>query len=209
MLVLPRKKNSTPINMPLSEDNQQWVLDQIQQTRYPNGWRKIADRLRYWGLLGVIVTAILGLIAIVVTLGIFATNKISQESEFRGKADQRLKDIESTLQDLKAVVASIHLAQVSSTPTNPQSSKEAQTLLDAAKAKNIRLSNDAIVEAGKRFVEASTTNADAWNAVLKLLDYKSLNNGFSSLLPDTTNVPEFRDKYEINIINGEAPRNFH
>ncbi|MGD0544675.1 MAG: hypothetical protein ABSB65_09715 [Candidatus Acidiferrales bacterium] len=116
------QKNSAQINMPLSEDNQHWVLDQIQQALYPNGWRKIADRLRYWGLLGVIVTAILGLIAIVVTLGIFATNKISQESEFRGKADQRLKDIESTLQDLKAAVASIHLAQVSS--NTDQSSKQ-------------------------------------------------------------------------------------
>jgi hypothetical protein len=83
--------------MALSEDNQNWVREQIRQSFHPNGWKKVADQLRYWGLLAVVITAFLGLVAIVITLTIFATNKVAVESEFRGKTAERLASIEDRL----------------------------------------------------------------------------------------------------------------
>jgi hypothetical protein len=57
--------------MAFSEDNQQWIRDQIQEAVLPNGFKKVAHWLRYWGLLGVVITAFLALIGLVVTMGIF------------------------------------------------------------------------------------------------------------------------------------------
>ena len=66
-----------------SEENQKWIHNEIRESIHPNGFRKVADRLRYWGLLGVCITVVVALIATLVTLIVFTTNKVSQEAEFR------------------------------------------------------------------------------------------------------------------------------
>jgi hypothetical protein len=80
-----------------SEDNQNWIREEIRKAINPNGWKKAANWLRYWGVLGFCITFFVGLLAIVTTLGIFTTNRISQESEFRGTTTQQLKTIEQRL----------------------------------------------------------------------------------------------------------------
>jgi hypothetical protein len=75
-------------------------------------------------------------------------------------------------------------------------------LVAVAKSQNVAVEPDIVTEVGTKLVDASHQNAEAWDAALRWVGYKSFNNRFSSLLPDTTNVPEFRDKYVINIPNG-------
>ena len=83
--------------MPFSEENRNWIREEIGKAIHPNGWKRVADWLRYWSILGVCITVFVALIGIIITLGIFVTNRVSQESEFRGTTDQRLKTIEQTL----------------------------------------------------------------------------------------------------------------
>jgi hypothetical protein len=63
-----------------SEHNQNWIREEIKKAVHPNGFKKVADRLRYWSLLGICVTAFLALVAMVITLGISTTNRISLRS---------------------------------------------------------------------------------------------------------------------------------
>src|ERR1700722_4110991 len=100
--------------MSFSEDNQKWIRDQIQEAVLPNGFKKVAHWLRYWGLLAVVITAFLALIGIAVTLGIFTTNKISQEGVFRGTTGKSLEDIEKRLTSIETSLANIQLKQISS-----------------------------------------------------------------------------------------------
>jgi len=75
-------------------------------------------------------------------------------------------------------------------------------LVAVAKSQNVAVEPNIVTEVGTKLVDASHQNAEAWDAALRWVGYKSFNNRFSSQLPDTTNVPEFRDNYVINIPNG-------
>jgi hypothetical protein len=185
--------------VPLSEDNQNWVRGEIRQAIHPSGWRKAADVLRYWGVLGVIITAFLALIAIVITLGIFATNKISQESEFRGTTGERLKNIESNLKTLSVTVDEIRLKQVSNNAADPQNIKDAQNVLHTAQSTEVAFTTDAIADAGKKFVSATKSNPDAWNAVVEFLNYRAyLNSVTIQLGPQVPPPATFGTIYETH-----------
>jgi hypothetical protein len=123
-------------NMPLSEDNQRWVLEQIRQATQPNGFKKFVDRLRYWGLPAACIGGVLALIAMVITLGLFATNKASQEAEFRGKTTQELSTIENRLtgveNSLKLLPAQISSNKLSTLPKK-ELKNHRQELADAKK----------------------------------------------------------------------------
>jgi hypothetical protein len=68
------------------------------------------------------------------------------------------------------------LHQASVTPTDLQSIHEAQKILAVASNARIKIAPTTVEYAGKRFLEASSTNSDAWVAALSFLDYRSLLN---------------------------------
>ena len=90
--------------MAFSEDNQNWVREEINKAIYPNGSRKIANFLRYWGLLAVCIGAFISVIAMAVSLGIYVANTMGRESEFRGTTSQQLKTIEQRLSGLESTL---------------------------------------------------------------------------------------------------------
>jgi hypothetical protein len=81
-------------------------------------------------------------------------------------------------------------------------------LVAVAKSQNVTVEPNIVTEVGTKLVDASREHAQAWDAALRWVNYKSFNNSFSSSLPDTTNVPEFRDKYGIYIPNGATKPTF-
>ncbi|MGH2639362.1 MAG: hypothetical protein ACRDF4_08800, partial [Rhabdochlamydiaceae bacterium] len=128
-------------DMPFSEENQKWILDQIEQAVHPNGWEKVAERLRYWGLLGLVVSAFLAMIGIVITLAIFSANGISVESEFRGRTDahfqaidQHLETIDKRLDSIDTTLQAIRLQLAAGNPRKTASQSEAKNILALAKA---------------------------------------------------------------------------
>jgi len=177
--------------MAFSQENEKWILEQIQQAMYPNGWKKIANWLRYWGVLGVLVTATISLIAMALTLGIFAVNRTNEESRFRGSTEARLTQIETSLEALR-------LKQVSGSPTDPKSIKEAKALIQSARSNQLRLNKDAVTDAGERFVEVGNKNPDAWDAALEFLKYRTyLNSVTVNLGPQVAITKEISTNFQV------------
>ena len=136
--------------------------------------------------------------------GVQATLKYLTETVNR--TDEKLKTLEPLIQD----VIKHQFENASKLPTGAliQRIPALNNLVAAAKNQNVTVDPKIVTEVGTKLVDASRENAEAWPAVLRWVDYKSFNNGFSSSLPDTTNVPDFRDKYAINIPNGATKPTF-
>jgi hypothetical protein len=175
--------------MPLSEDNQNWVRTEIQAALYPNGAKRVASWLRYWGVLGVCVTAFIALIAIVVTLGIFTTNRIGQESEFRGTTQTKLTNIETKLGGIEKDLLALRVAQAAHLPIDKKSIAEATAILDTAKRSEIKLPTDVVEQSGNAFINAASKEPAAWNTALKFISYRSTLNVYVRTV-STVAVPE-------------------
>jgi hypothetical protein len=122
------------------------------------------------------------------------------------RTDEKLKTLEPFIQD----VIKHQFENVSKLPTGALIPRipALDNLVAVAKNQNVTVDPNIVTEVGTKLVDASGQNAETWNAVLRWLEYKSFNNSFSSSLPDTTNVAEFRDKYVINIPGGAVPPTF-
>src|SRR5712672_803435 len=84
-----------------SEENQQWVKDEIKAAMFPNGWGKVAHLIRYWSLPAACVSVVLALVGIIITQNYSINNRVSQDSEFRGSTTVRLKTIEDRLSGIE------------------------------------------------------------------------------------------------------------
>jgi hypothetical protein len=157
----------------LSDDNQNWVREEIRRAIHPNGWKNAANWLRYWSVVAVVPTVMVGLLALAFAAGYYAFSRVGQEATFQTRTTDKLSTIDDSLKALNIVVAEIRLKLLSSNPADPRSIKEAQNVLDAVKASKVELSKDAIEEAGKRFIDAANTTPEAWNAALNFLNYRS------------------------------------
>lgn len=84
----------TEEEMALTQPDKKWIEEQIRDTHASKGW-KFARILRDWGILGACITGALSMVAISITLGVFAASEIRQNSEFRGRTGARLDAIEA------------------------------------------------------------------------------------------------------------------
>jgi hypothetical protein len=103
-------------DMKLRDDDKKWISDEIAaQLRKgiaeavaefrPRGYRRVTHFLREWGLAGTLVTVPLGLLAICVTLGIFATSGIKDNTQFRTRTEDRLNAIEKDVTSIKQTLS--------------------------------------------------------------------------------------------------------
>ncbi|MGO8792682.1 MAG: hypothetical protein ACLQVL_35570 [Terriglobia bacterium] len=102
--------------MALRSEDKLWIKGEIQEALRPHGWRKAAHWLREWGLVAVVITAILALVAVVVTLAIYASNHLEQNArfqkgtedfqksmeDFKGESSKRLEKIEEAINTIQA-----------------------------------------------------------------------------------------------------------
>jgi hypothetical protein len=163
----------------LSQENQDWVREEIRRAINPNGWRKLAYWLREWSLVAVVPTIMIALLALVFTAGYYAFSRVGQEATFQTRTTDKLSAIDDNLKSLNIAVADIRLKQASSSPTASQSIKDAQNILHTAQSNKVAIPSDAIADAGTKFVSATKTNPDAWNAVLELLSYRTYVNSLT------------------------------
>ncbi len=162
-----------------SQENQQWIEDRIQRAIHPNGWKKTANWLRYWSLTGVCITIFGTLIAIIITVGIFATNRVSQESEFRGTTQTRLANIETRLGGIEGSLLSLRATQAANLPTDKKNIAEAKAILDTAKQSAIKLPASVVEHSGKNFINAASKEPAAWDVALRFAEYRSYLNTFN------------------------------
>lgn len=192
-------------SVPLSQDNQDWVRQEIRQAIHPSGFRKAADVMRYWAVLGVIITAFLALIAMVVTLVIFSTNKVTQEAEFRGTTGERLKSIETRLSEIETTLLGLRAAQAASKPTDKASIAQAKEVLATAQRNSLQIPADVIEQSGKNFIEAAIKDPAAWDAALRFVDYRSYLNLSLKVLPSNGAPLNTQTQYTVNNAPGFPP----
>ena len=100
------------------------------------------------------------------------------------------------------------LKKAAENPADPQNINDAKLILSEAKAARVLIPPHTIEFTGKRFVEATQTNPDAWNAALTFVDYKS---SINPSLPNTPNISEadarvLRTDYAVKFPYPRAPR---
>jgi hypothetical protein len=122
------------------------------------------------------------------------------------RTDEKLKTLEPFIHD----VIEHQFENAAKLPTGAliQRIPALNNLVAVARTQNVTVDPHIVTEVGTRLVDASGQNAEAWEAVLRWVDYKSFNNSFSPSLPDTTNAAAFRDKYVINIPPDAVPPTF-
>jgi len=188
--------------MAFSEDNQNWIREEIRRAINHSGWKTVANWLRYWGILGIFITVFVALLAIVTTLGIFTTNRISQESEFRGGTQVRLTNIETRLGGIEASLLALRATQAANQPTDKKNIAEAKAILNAAIQSAIKLPPNVVERSGKAFIDAASKEPAAWDAAQAFLDYRSVLNVPS--MPVGRITREFTTHYTTdNLLNME------
>jgi hypothetical protein len=172
--------------MKLRDDDKDWLkkevsvqvsaaLEEVVNSLRPHGWKKVTHWLREWGLAGTAMTVPVALLALCVTLAIFAASDIKENTQFRTYTEDRLKAIESFLHDLDSHFKAIRLMQLSDSPRNPQSIASTKEIIKQAIEGKVPISADAIEVAGTPFIEAADDPA-AWNTALSFLTYRSVLN---------------------------------
>ena len=119
-------------DMKLREEDKVWLTTEIEsqiskaimaagEVFRPEGWRKATNFLREWGLVTVTIATPLTLLAIVVTLAIFAGTGIKESALFRGQTGTRLDAIEKRLDKIdNALTASKLTRDIESSTDNPR-----------------------------------------------------------------------------------------
>jgi len=188
-------------SVPLSEENQTWVREEIRAAINPNGWKKTANWLRYWGLTSVCITAFLALVGIVITLGIFAANRIGQESEFRGTTTTRLSAIESRLVTIESSLLALRTSRAADAPANKENIAEAKEILKDARQNKVLISSDVVKQSGNNFIDAALREPAAWDTVLDFLNYRAYLNSVTVPLGQQVPVKDFSTHYQIPMEN--------
>jgi len=127
---------------------------------------------------------------------------------------KQLDGVSSDVTGLKGDVASLRrqldflngefvaqrLATAAQEPQNPQSVREAKSILTGLREKKVKLDLSAIESAGSKLITASYRSDEAWGVVGKLLDYRSfLAEEDISSLGKLTRIPEETSSYRFNI----------
>jgi hypothetical protein len=116
-------------------------------------------------------------------------NTIQPLPEAIHSLDNRTTKMETHWEDLK-------LSKLSLEPTSKENVAAVKRILQNSQASNLPLSSDTILEAGRRFLDVSTTNPSAWDAVNAILEYKTFLN--SPAVPPITNPTPISAKFTIN-----------
>jgi hypothetical protein len=196
--------------VPFSDDNREWIRQEIQKAVNPNGFKKIANWLRYWSLLAICITAFVGLIAITVSVWNSANSRLSQESEFRGKTEQRLTNIEQRtdkveqrLSDIDTNILALRTQLSAANPTDKHNQAEAAEVLQHARDNSIQLPLEVVKDAGQRFIQVGANQPMAWEIGLQFLNYRSFLN--VAIIPQPAPVSPVSDEEYQYILNTVLP----
>jgi hypothetical protein len=110
-----------------------------------------------------------------------------------------IRRIDDSISHIEGELGGIQLNHLSATPASPQSISEAGKILRTARTDKLQLDNQAIADSGKRFLEATKGNPDAWNTVLEFLNYRAyLNTVTVSLGPQEPLAKPAETRYAVS-----------
>lgn len=171
------------LTVALGKTTETRVREIVREELKPSAVRRVFDNLRYWGLLAAIVSVILALLGMVITLGVFATNKLTQEADFRARTDERLKQLDESSRKLEEKVQKLEVSlSAFATKISLQNisaldkTQFAKALPELTKLKlpptpQSRPSQEVLQTIATKLHETDPKSPDYWPAVLKFLEY--------------------------------------
>jgi hypothetical protein len=166
----------------------------------PHGWRRVTTFLREWGLAGTAIAVPIALLAIVITLGIFAATRITKEATFEANTTKDIGEISARLDHLDQQMAAFQLTTLSKNATEGSTAHEVAQVLQAARQSSIQISPEVLRQAGDQFIEASVKQPLAWNAAIEIINYRSfvaLEPRKEKTVPVPANATTHFDMYAI------------
>jgi hypothetical protein len=109
------------------------------------------------------------------------------------------KDVEYLRKDVNSLQTQSSIESLKHSASNPEdkeSAIDASKTIDSARENSIQLPAALIEKVGQRFVEASKSNPAAWEAAIKLVEYKSFLNTSASL-PVSGPILEGPDQIDV------------
>jgi hypothetical protein len=168
--------------MKLRDDDKRWFSDEIARqlkevvdSFKPHGWRKLVHLLRELGPIIGTCTFVLGLIAAVITLAIFGFSSRTEEAAFRGRTEERLKNIESSLPRIKGELIKQGITAQATLPSAQFKTAlpDIRSSITAAKEQNVKVPVTIVEDIAHRMA-ATDTNAPAfWPTAAAIISYQS------------------------------------
>lgn len=145
-------------------------------SRPKSAFRRTAEWLREWGILGATITAFVALLGSLIALIVFTVSGTRDNATFRTHTEDRLTNIESQLANVNSTLKETQLKQSAFDPASPASAGDAARVLADARKNATKLNPSVIQEAGQQFVKAAAASRPAWDTALQFLNYRSFLN---------------------------------
>jgi hypothetical protein len=141
----------------------------------PRGWRRATSWVREWGPSAIIVAVPVALLAIIVTLGIFAGNLIKDNARFQGETTARLNGIDDKLRELRAAQSPDKVLKELTTFTPPQLAQNlpALRIVSEQPIDRVNPSPVALKDVAYKLRDIDQNAEGYWPAVLKFLQFAS------------------------------------
>jgi hypothetical protein len=168
--------------MKLRDDDKTWLSDEIARqltdvvdSFQPHGWRNLVRSLRELGPIIGTCSFVLALIAAIITLAIFGFSGRTEEATFRGRTEERLKNIESNLTGIKGDLirqsitmhATLPSAQFKTTLPDIHSS------IIAAKRENLKVPISVVEDIAHKMAETDRDAPVFWPTAAAIISYQS------------------------------------
>jgi hypothetical protein len=128
---------------------------------------------------------VLTLLAITLGALYYSFSRVDKEATFETDTTRTLSDIAKRLDKIDTALSLAQLEKITANPIDKTSAFAAQKLIADAQAQSIKLPADALEQAGKKLVAASTNEPMAWDAAMDFLNYRSSNNVFPKQIPES------------------------
>ena len=97
-----------------------------------------------------------------------------------------IKGLQGYVQNNGGFIAELQLQKSASQPTIYSAAAQVKQVLKSAKKQKVDIDPKAIEDAGKKFINASSTSPDAWETAISLVDYRSYLNKVPAFPSDVT-----------------------
>src|SRR6185437_10880335 len=150
-------------------------LDKRVDALRPHGLKKALFTLREWGILAVIFTSILALLALASSQFYYANQRVAAEAKFEANAADALKAINAHLKkiDDEITLGDIHRAAVLPQSQFDEELPRLSSTLSSAIDQNTNVPAQVIKAVGRKLLTSTTDAPGYWPAVSRFISFRS------------------------------------
>lgn len=172
-------------DMKLRDDDKEWIRSAVAEevatatagisnSLKPHGFRRVTYWLREWGAISALWAVPLSLLAVVITLGLWAINRVSSNATFQSNTNSDIKRLQG---DVEAIKTSLARQQVVSQASLPQSAfaaslPELRASLSQVREQKTPVSKGVIAEVQEKLAATSTNAPGYWPAASEFINFR-------------------------------------